>query len=375
MKLGWVRKSLGTICHVYQPETLSLKDLVDGPFPVFGANGQIGWHSDFNHDDEELVIGCRGSVGFVHLTPAKTWINGNAMVVKSGDEIERDYLAYALRGGIDLTPAISGAAQPQITRQSLSPIQLSYPVSKAEQRRIVDILDEAFTGIATAKADAEKNLQNSRDALESYLESIFSVRLSGWSDRKLEAVCTEITVGYVGPMKNEYVADGVPFLRSQNVRPFEISLENLVFISPDFNRRIAKSRLVPGDIAIVRTGYPGTAAVIPDDLPEANCSDLVIMRPGQNVDPHFLVAFFNSAFGKSIVLGNLVGAAQKHFNVGSAKNVNLHMPPMPEQRQIVGRIDEVRAEVARLESLYTRKLAALEELKKSLLQQAFSGQL
>jgi type I restriction enzyme, S subunit len=176
-------------------------------------------------------------------------------------------------------------------------------------------------------------------------------------------------------MKNEYVDEGVPFLRSQNIRPFEISLDNLVFIPAEFDRRIAKSRLAPGDIAIVRTGYPGTAAVVPDGLPKSNCSDLVIMRPGPDVSPHFLVSFFNSAFGKRMVLGKLVGAAQKHFNVGAAKSVVLHMPPLPEQRRIIDRVDEVRAEVARLELLHTRKLAALDELKQSLLHQAFSGQL
>jgi type I restriction enzyme S subunit len=102
---------------------------------------------------------------------------------------------------------------------------------------------------------------------------------------------------------------------------------------------------------------------------------LVIVRPGKEVDPHFLAAFFNSAFGKQLVLGKIVGAAQKHFNVTAAKEVMLHVPPLPEQHKIINLIDALRSETQRLATLYTRKLAALEALKKSLLHQAFSGEL
>ena len=126
-------------------------------------------------------------------------------------------------------------------------------------------------------------------------------------------------------------------------------------------------------MAIVRTGYPGTAAVIPSSLGVANCSDLVIVRPGPEIDAHFLCAFFNSAFGKSMVSGKVVGAAQKHFNVGAAKDVLLHLPPLAEQQAIVVKADELRDETDRLEGLYARKLVALEELKKSLLYQTFTG--
>ena len=115
--------------------------------------------------------------------------------------------------------------------------------------------------------------------------------------------------------------------------------------------------------------------MIPPDLPESNCSDLVIVRPSQAISPYFLAAFFNSAFGKQLVLGKIVGAAQKHFNVTAAKEVMLHVPPIREQLAIVKKIDVFRQETQRLESLYQQKLAALDELKKSLLHQAFSGAL
>jgi len=176
-------------------------------------------------------------------------------------------------------------------------------------------------------------------------------------------------------MADQYKPAGIPFLRSQNIRPFSLSMQNLVFIDEQFHAALGKSSLQPGDVAIVRTGFPGTAAVIPRTLGVANCSDLVIVRPGPEVDPHFLAAFFNSAFGKSMVSGKVVGAAQKHFNVGAAKDAVLHLPPITEQLSIVAVADRLRDESERLEGLCARKLVALGELKKSLLNQAFAGTL
>ncbi len=244
-----------------------------------------------------------------------------------------------------------------------------------EQHRIIAILDEAFEGIATAKANADKNLQNARKVFESHLAAVFSARNAGWTDRSLHSLCRRITVGHVGSMANQYRPAGIPFLRSQNIRPFLVSMQNLVFIDEEFHAALGKSSLQAGDVAIVRTGYPGTAAVIPDSLGVANCSDLVIVRPGPEIDAHFLCAFFNSTYGKSMVSGKVVGAAQKHFNVGAAKDVVLHLPPLAEQQAIAAAADVLRDETDRLEGLSARKVVALDELKKSLLHQAFTGAL
>jgi type I restriction enzyme S subunit len=253
-------------------------------------------------------------------------------------------------------------------------VEVSYP-SLPKQRRIVAILDEAFEGIATAKANAERNLQNAREMFDGHLAEVFARKGDGRMDRTLSSVCRRITVGHVGSMSSQYRPSGIPFLRSQNIRPFSVSLDNVVFIDETFHASLSKSSLMAGDLAIVRTGYPGTAAVIPESLGVANCSDLVIVRPGPEIDAHYLAAFFNSSFGKGLVSGKVVGAAQKHFNVTAAKETVLHVPPISEQKSIVRAADEFREQTDQLEQVYSRKLAALDELKKSLLQQAFTGAL
>ncbi|WP_319653504.1 restriction endonuclease subunit S [Acidithiobacillus ferridurans] len=266
--------------------------------------------------------------------------------------------------------------QTELARSKLAnDYHVSFPTSIPEQRRIVAILDEAFEGIATAKANAEKNLQNAREVFEGHLNAVFSQRGEGWVEKRLGDVCRRITVGHVGPMAKRYKSNGIPFLRSQNIRPFSIDLDNVVFIDEAFHSSLAKSSLEVGDIAIVRTGYPGTAAVIPESLGIANCSDLVIVRPGIDIDAHFLAAFFNSQYGKQLVLGKIVGAAQKHFNVSAAKETVIYIPPVTEQLEIIRAANEMREETQHLESLYQQKLAALDELKQSLLHQAFNGDL
>jgi len=153
---------------------------------------------------------------------------------------------------------------------------------------------------------------------------------------KLKEVCDRITVGHVGPMADKYVADGIPFLRSQNIAPFRLNTDDIKFVPREFHDKLRKSALRPGDVAVVRTGYPGTACVIPNTFAELNCADLVVITPSSELNPHYLAAIFNSAWGMASVAGNLVGVAQQHFNIGAAKELEVGLPPRPTQDRIAG---------------------------------------
>lgn len=243
----------------------------------------------------------------------------------------------------------------------------------AEQKRIVASLDQMCEAIDTAKANSEKAELNAQELFDSYLGRIFARSGKGWVSGRLASFCRDITVGHVGSMAKRYVESGIPFLRSQNIRPFNVSLTNVVYIDEAFHAELSKSKLAPNDVAIVRTGYPGTAAVIPESLKRGNCADLVIVRPLPSLNSHFLAAFFNSSYGKSLVGGKLVGAAQKHFNVTAAKEATLHVPPLEQQNEIVEQIAVIRAEAERLAGLYHQKSRALEALRESTLDELFDG--
>jgi len=143
-------------------------------------------------------------------------------------------------------------------------------------------------------------------------------------------------------MASLYQLTGIPFLRSQNVTPHAIDLTDVKYIGEDFHQRLAKSELRPGDVVTVRTGKPGITAVMPDKLPVANCSDLVITRTGPDLDAHWLSYYMNSA-AEGYISAQLVGAVQQHFNVGAAKKLVLHLPPLAEQRaiaEVLGALDD-----------------------------------
>ena len=138
----WPMVELGELCDLYQPKTITGRDLVeDGPYLVFGANGVIGRYSQYNHEEAEVLITCRGATcGTVNKSEPKSWVTGNAMVAKPKDKrLAKDFL-FSLLKGSDLTSTISGSAQPQITRQSLAPFKIPLP-PLAEQKAIVEEIE------------------------------------------------------------------------------------------------------------------------------------------------------------------------------------------------------------------------------------------
>lgn len=144
----------------------------------------------------------------------------------------------------------------------------------------------------------------------------------------------DLTVGYVGTMGKKYTKSGVKFLRSLNIKPFSFDLSDIKYIPEEFNSKLKKSELHTNDVVIVRTGVPGTCAVIPPELDGCNCADLVIVKPNTTlIDPYYLCAFINS-WGRAQVSNVKVGAIQKHFNVTSAEEMLIPIVDMSAQKTI-----------------------------------------
>ncbi len=191
--------------------------------------------------------------------------------------------------------------------------------------------------------------------------------MSEWREVTLGDLCDRVTVGHVGKMVDEYVEDGVPFLRSQNVKPFVIARQGMLYIGDEFNGRLRKSALRTDDVVVIRTGYPGTAAVVPAELDGSNCADLVVITPSEDLNPHMLAAVFNSAWGRSAVGGQLVGSAQQHFNVGSAKALRVRLPGRRSQDRIAG----VLCALNELIENYLGRVEVLEEMAKAVYREWF----
>ena len=169
---GWVETKLGGICEIYQPKTIAKSLMNDsGNYIVYGANGPIGRFDEYNHENSEVVVTCRGATcGTVNKTPQKTWITGNAMVIRpKNNSLLKDFLFLSLTSYVDLKSCISGSAQPQITREGLSPQKIFIPPLD-EQKRIVEIISVFDNQIEALDSTIAKT-QNLRSALLSDLLS------------------------------------------------------------------------------------------------------------------------------------------------------------------------------------------------------------
>jgi type I restriction enzyme, S subunit len=192
---------------------------------------------------------------------------------------------------------------------------------------------------------------------------------SGWIWTQIASAVERVTVGFVGSMKQHYVSEGIPFLRSQNVRANRFRPEGIVYISQSFHKSIIKSALCPGDVVVVRSGNVGTACVIPPCFSEANCSDLVVIKKPLAVVPDFLCFYLNS-LASLYVKNRTVGIALTHFNTKSVAIMPIPLPPLAEQHRIIAKVDELMGLCDRLETQLTTTQTTSRQLLESLLHKA-----
>lgn len=373
MKAGWRIVKLGDVCHVYQPETLSQKQLKDGPYPVYGANGKIGFHDEFNHAEPQLTLGCRGTCGVVNWTTENSWINGNAMVVKAVEElVTPQFLSYALRGGINIGDSISGTAQPQITRKSLTPIEIPLP-PLAEQKRIVALLDEAFARIDEAKTKAEANLEKAKSVFESYLECTFEKYSKSCGERPLEDVLVKSET--VDPTRSPNVEFDYIDVSSVSKETLSIQ-ETQKLLGKDAPSRARKA--VKTNDVIFATIRPTLRriAIVPEELNDQVCSTgYIVLRTKADFDHRWVFYFLQTRSFMVAMEALQKGASYPAVTDNDVRSQAIPAAALKDQSTATDNLDKLRSEISQLTLLYNNKISLLIELQESLLAQAFAGEL
>lgn len=197
-----------------------------------------------------------------------------------------------------------------------------------------------------------------------------------WRWTNFDHCSSEISVGHVGPMKDRYVDEGTAFLRCQNVRPLRFDPRGLVRIPPSFHSQLGKSKLCGGEILVVRSGAnTGDCCVFPRTFGEANCSDLVITRPLSGLCSEYGALYVNSPTGQSLLDQKQAGVAQPHFNIGAMRVKAFPLAPLPEQTEIVRRVEALFALADRIEARLATAQRLVERLTPATLSKAFRGDL
>ena len=273
------------------------------------------------------------------------------------------------------------AAQPGFNNRDIKLFEIPLP-PLAEQRRIVGLLDEAFEGLATAKANAEKNLQNARALFESHLQSVFTQRGNGWVENKLKSITTKIGSGATPRGGGEsYKDEGISLIRSLNVHDLGFKYAKLAFLDDAQADELSNVEVQRRDVLLNITGASvARCAIVPDDVLPARVNQHVsIIRPvAEKLDADFLHYLLISRPYKDQLLktGEEGGSTRQAITKAQIQDFTVEYPAkLKDQKIIVVKLDAMLAETQRLARIYERKLAALAELKKSLLHQAFTGEL
>jgi len=259
----------------------------------------------------------------------------------------------------------------------LRDLNIAYP-PPSEQQRIVGILDEAFECIATAKANAEKNLQNARTLFESYLQSVFTQRGEEWVEKLLAECVQDISTGPFGSLlhKSDYEHGGIPLVNPINIEGDEIIPDERKTVGKETAKKLARYALRENDIVIGRRGEIGRCAVTTRDQAGWLCgTGCFIIRPSEETDPHFLTHLLRSRPYRERLEGVAERATMPSISNDDLAELVIWLPPVPEQRRMVTLLRKLSDETQRLEAICKLKLAALSALRTSLLHQAFTGAL
>lgn len=378
MKAGWTTKPLGDLCEILDSKRkpVTKSDRVPGPYPYYGATGIKDFVANFIFDEPLVLIGEDGAkweAGESTAFPVqgKCWVNNHAHVVRPfRDRLLDNWLIYFLNHS-DLNEYVSGLTVPKLNQGSMREIRIPLAPIK-EQDRIVTLLDEAFADIATAKANTEKNLQNARDFFSRQLQAIFESGSNSWSSSTLGQTYDVRDGTHDSP---KYQAEGYPLITSKNLKREGLSFDDVKLIAElDYAKINERSAVHQGDVLLAMIGTIGNPTVVEIE-PNFAIKNVALLKVQKIQNSYFLQYYLSTPTVIAKMQSEAKGTTQKFVGLGYLRAFPIRIPTLAEQKKIVEKLDELRTESERLEFIYRQKLTALDDLKKSLLHQAFSGQL
>lgn len=377
MKAGWQIKTLGEVIQLPYGKPLDPKDRnPNGLYPAYGANGEKDRTNKFYRDSPSIIVGRKGSAGEITLTEDRFWpLDVTYFVEFDRQQYNLQFLFYLLVT-LDL-PSMAKGVKPGINRNEVYALPVMVP-PLSEQQRIVTLLDEAFDGISTAKANAEKNLQNARELFGrlsgSVLEQLKPISRISSLESLVETDCS-LSYGIVQP--GDDVVNGLPIVRPVDLGCDVVTVDGLKRIDPTLANSYNRTTLKGNDILLCVRGSTGVLAIADAQLAGANVTrGIVPIRFDESqISQAFGYCLMRSGPVQDQIRDKTYGTALMQINIRDLRQLTMLVPPNHEQEVAVKRFGELETATNQLVETYERKLVALEDLKKSLLHRAFNGEL
>lgn len=437
---GWAETCLSDIAEINYGKDFRKTDLSeqDG-YPVYSANGIIGFSKTYNRENETVALGCRGSVGTIHLTKPKCFITHNCFSIEPIAFFEKRFIKYLLTAA-DLSGVITGTAQPQITITNLSPLRVVIP-PLLEQERIVAKLDELMEKIDRSRALLERIPK----ILKRFRQSILSAAVSGklteeWrgknskiesgedlilrikelrSKRYDEACKKALKEGKRKPsnfdnynvnLRSDFdlfeipdnwrwvdfrfvmseeeafcygvvqpgdeANDGNFLIRAGDLKNNTVDTTSLRTISKIVDAEYSRSRVSGGELLITVVGAGiGECGIVPKSCKGYNIARAVAKIPIKDFNSKYILLWLNSSAANKWMKAEAREVARPTLNLEQLRTIPLPLPPSEEQNEIVRRVEQLFALADKIEGRYTKAKAQVDKLPQSLLVKAFRGEL
>jgi len=333
-----------------------------------------------------LIVSFKLSLGRLAITGRDLYTNEAiaALYIQADAQIEQEYLYWYLSffdwddaAGSDIK--VKGKT---LNKAKLKEIDVPVP-SISEQKRIVAILDQAFAHIEQARVKTEQNLKNARELFESYLQQVFSSRGEDWH---------ETEVGNIVEVLTDYHANGSYKVLKQHVELKEEEDFAWMVRSTDFEKKfrnnkryisesaynyLKKSKLFGGEIIMSKIGNAGKVYLMPKiERPCSLAMNLFLLRlDSSKANNEYVFRYLNSSSGKAQIAPRLNGAATQTITKDNVRSLLIPLASLDKQEETINKLTQLEVEIERLEYLYLKKLRKIDDLKKSILQKAFTGEL
>ena len=406
MKQGWEVRTLGDLANVkggkrvpkgYRLET----EKTDYPYirvTDFNDEGSVDLtdihyvnREDFEQiknytiTNNDLYISIAGTIGKTGIIPAE--LNGanlteNACKLVFKANVDPKFVYYFTKTESFINQAGLNtriAAMPKLALTRLSTISFLFPKSLPEQQRIVTILDEAFAAIAQAKANAEQNLKNVKELFESYLQSVFENKGEGWINTSIGETCNLQTGGTPSTSKKEFYDGGsIKWLVSGDINQKIINdCEGRI---TELGMNSSNTKYLPvNSVLIALNGQGKTRGTVAMLKTKASCNQSLVSIYPKDDNSLLPELIFSNLEGRYEEIRRMTGDSgndRRGLNMPLIRSIKFSYPKnLTDQKDIILKLDNLRTRTKQLEAIYQQKINDLDELKKSILQKAFAGEL